>query len=224
MRLRCPFGNTDPTTELALATPQCYCGDPDLPPDGYSLSSGVWACAPGYVGTPEKRCRGSNGTCASEVLLSGCMVPAPCGVKAFSDEDGRQNMISGRLAFGAAQVNGVITEAGVESYQVFLADDCGRLVSGSPVAVVPKWQTVADTSCCEVERYSVNLMDLELPPAATHFLLAVNGGTVGTTVTFKDFYDPRIAKIAFVAESQPTVVSRFILLGCMSIPAFCCSF
>uniref|UniRef100_A0A7S2KZ02 C-type lectin domain-containing protein n=1 Tax=Zooxanthella nutricula TaxID=1333877 RepID=A0A7S2KZ02_9DINO len=151
----CPVGNTQNSTKLVPSAPECDCEEPFPPPPEYAWSRDDkrWLCAPGYAGTPEKRCLpGPN--CATIPTLVGCFAPVPCEVAPWEDKGSAQGHVEGTLRFGAAKVGDAITEGEVLAYKVFFADaECQTL--GEELATVPKVNV--NSGCCQDDTYSVEL-------------------------------------------------------------------
>ncbi|CAE8630320.1 unnamed protein product [Polarella glacialis] len=217
-RMRCPRGNTDPTKRIDWVKPQCVCGNPLVKYPEYVNTPGGWTCATGYVGTPLKSCRSDTFTeCLPDAVLSGCQVPEPCGIGDFADLNGRSGFLTGRMTFGPAQVNGIIGENGIDGYQVFFADICGKPIgNGSSIASIRSWTGEADGQCCQVARYSFELVDLEVPPAATQLLIAITGGIAGKLVPLNDIGPQDAARVNLRGSARRMTVLHWL---CMILAA-----
>ncbi|CAE7034758.1 unnamed protein product [Symbiodinium natans] len=187
-KMICPAGNTNPDYVMKWAEPYCFCPAPEEVPAAYVADGqGGFDCAPGYVGLPALFCGGAP-QCQLQPALTGCVSPDVCHVEPFTDEDDRPGLVRGVVSFGPAEVQGVIAELHVESYDILLADDCGQALPLPPLAIVQRRPLAASGGCCETRSYQVTVeADLtDLPHRAATVLVAVSGLLHGKVINITD--------------------------------------
>ncbi|CAE7460296.1 unnamed protein product [Symbiodinium necroappetens] len=187
----CPAGNTNPDYVMKWAEPYCYCPAPEAVPAAYieDEEPGTFRCAPGYVGRPTLFC-GESPQCQQEPALTGCVSPDVCHVEPFIDDDDRPGMVRGVVAFGPAEVEGVIDEEHVDGYDILLADECGQALPLPALATVPRRALPAAGGCCETRSYQVaveaDLTDARLNGRTATVLVAISGLLHGKVINITD--------------------------------------
>jgi len=89
-----------------------------------------------------------------EVPRQVCQV---CGVKAeLKDEDIREGWFSGLVSFGAAEHGGVVDEAQVSEYRIYIVNASGSRL-GDPVAKLPKRAESVPGECCSGDTYQARV-------------------------------------------------------------------
>lgn len=190
-KMICPAGNTNPDYVMKWAEPYCYCPAPEAVPAAYieDEEPGTFRCAPGYVGRPTLFC-GESPQCQQEPALTGCVSPDVCHVEPFIDDDDRPGMVRGVVAFGPAEVEGVIDEEHVDGYDILLADECGQALPLPALATVPRRALPAAGGCCETRSYQVaveaDLMDARLNGRTATVLVAISGLLHGKVINITD--------------------------------------
>jgi len=115
-----------------------------------------------------------------------------CGVAHTShDMDGRYGFFSGLLTFGPNQIDGVIDEAFIKEYRIYLTDDKQRKYPSVLISLPKSDMGNAINDCCDASMYQAEMSGVPLPDSNARLMVVpvdLNGVemTVGASVPLID--------------------------------------
>lgn len=154
-----------------------------------------------------------------------------CGIAsaAPSDLDERDGYISTEVRFGPNALDGIVDEADVLGYFVFMTDACGRKIGTAVAAVQARSTPPADAgTCCQLDAYRLSFtarlpfntssVALMVVPNTTAGLLPV-GASTAPVVDNGPPVPAAISKgvVGNANSATMVLVSRWLLSMCMTV-------